>query len=528
MPFSVAVAGGDLQIVYADGTVQTLTLPTGVTISDARPPYFAILGRNVILAGAPDRPIWIDPDATVRPVQVPTPSRAPTLAASAGAGTLSGTFRVKVSYVVKDHLGVDLMESNLSQASAASPTLTNKKLAMSNIPLSASSYVNARRFYRTATGPGEEYFEWFDIDDNTTTSFEDDTADAALSLFPAPDDHGQAPNRLTRIVEWKNRIWGVNAADLDGVVFSADGKLYAWPSTNQLPAGPAGGDRFGVVGLIPRRDELAIGRRDRVWKVIGNDETDFRMVILVEGKGILAPGSIVVARDVGRWLADDGVYEWDAAGVRCISDDDAKAWFTTDTYFNRALFPQAFARYNPLRHSYELFLAPVGGSTFTRWVSYDIDRKKWLGPHLTSAFTPTSAGVVYDASELKVPCVAGSDGKLYLVTPGTYHDGTSTAIDFDVTVAHHTGNAPDIEHFWGLLSILTKKLAGGTLDVICTTGDLSASPSATISHDMTTGRQKLRRAGVGRLLKVRLRNNEVDRETEVYGYELPFHELGRR
>jgi len=235
-----------------------------------------------------------------------------------------------------------------------------------------------------------------------------------------------------------------------------------------------------------------------------------------------------VTRDVARWLGADGVYEWDAAGVRCISDDDVKPWFSTDDYFNRAYFPDAFSRYNPIRHAYELFLVPAGGSTFSRWVSYDIARKKWLGPHKTAALTPTSAGVIFNSSEIHVPVVGGNDGYVYATTPGVFRDGLATAIDFDAVGAFHTGGAPDIEHFWGLISILTKIQGAGTLELIVTTGGLDAIASATINHDMTTGRQKLRRGGVGRLMQMRLRNNELDGRVEVYGYELPFHELGRR
>jgi hypothetical protein len=527
MPFSVAVAGSSVQIVATDGTITNVTLPTGVYIATtADPPSIAILDRYVVIANSPTKPIWIDPDGVCRPLPIPIPKQAPTCAAGA-AGGLTGTFRVKVSYLIKDNLGNDLAEGPMSVASLPVAVVA-QFISMTNIPISPEPAVNARRLYRTATGPGTEYFEWFDIEDNLTTTATDDASDAALSLLPAPDDLGTCPARLSLVVEWKGRLWGVASSEVDSLRFTADGKIYAWPAENTLLVRPVGRDRFGITGFLPRRDELGVGRRDYLWKVIGNDETDYRMVKLVEGKGIYGPRSVVVTRDVARWLADDGVYAWDASGVKCISDDDVKGWFTTDSYFNRSRFPYSVGRYNPIRHAYDLFLAPAGDTALTRWVSYDIDRNKWLGPHKTDEFTPAAAGLVFDSNELQVPCVGSSSGYLYLVTPGTYRDGASTAIDFDTYGAFHTGGAPDIEHFWGLFSILQKEQAAGTLAIYITTGELDSSNAVVINHDMTRERAKLRRGGVGRLMQVRFKNAEVNRECEIYGYELPFHELGRR
>jgi hypothetical protein len=525
MPFSVVVASA-IKIIESTGAVMDLTLPGGVWIDPLKMARFAVLDRNVIIVNAVSQPVWIDAFGNLRNLVIRTPAGAPTMAAGA-AGALTGTFRCKVSFVIKDDLGNDLAEGPLSIPSTT-VTVAAQKIVVSNIPTSGNTSVNCRRVYRTTAGPGEVYFEWFDLDDNTTTTFTDDAPDAAISLLPAPDDLGSAPARLTLATEYRGRVFGVSSAEPDYLRFSADGKHYAWPASNSIPVRPLGRDRFGVSGFMPRRDELGVGRRDYIWKLIGNDETDFRMVKLVEGTGIQAPDSIIVTRDVARWLAADGVYEWDAAGVRCISDDDVKPWFTTDDYFERAYFPDAFSRYNPIRHAYELFLVPAGGSSFTRWVSYDIARKKWLGPHKTAALTPSSAGVILDSDEIHVPVVGGADGYVYATTPGVFRDGVNTAIDFDAVGAFHTGGAPDIEHFWGLISILSKIQGAGTLELIVTTGGLDAIASATINHDMTTGRQKLRRGGVGRLMQMRLRNNELDAQVEVYGYELPFHELGRR
>lgn len=526
MPFSIVVAGTSLQLVNTNGTIETLTLPNLIYVKAGKRPRFAVLGRNVVVVNALSTPIWISPEGEVYPLSLVAPYSKPTVAAGA-AGSLSGTFSAKVAFGIKDGQGRVISLSDTGPASA-NVTTASQVIDYSAIQVSPDTKVNFRRIYRTATGPGEEFFHAFDIDDNTTTSFSDGSSDAALALVPAPTDLGRVPPRLELIVEWKGFLWGKQTSDPDGVYSSASNKLYAWPPSQNFPIRPIGRDRLGVTGFIPRRDELGIGKRDIIWKVVGSNWDDFRVVKLIEGKGIIAPDSVAVVRDVARWLAEDGVYEWDAEGVRCISDAKVHPWFTTDTYFNRGQFPKAFARYDPLKHSYDLFLAPAGSTDFTRWVSYDIARKSWMGPHKTTAFTPTGAGVIYDSNEVLVPVVGGDDNYVYQVTPGTFRDGASTAIDFDVTGKFHSGDAPDVHHYWGQLSMLTKVQSGGTLTITPKVGRLDASAGTAISHNLTTGRERLRRLGVGPLCQLRFQNSENNQALEIYGYELPFHEVGRR
>lgn len=528
MPFSLAVAGTNLKVIFPDGTVVDVTLPANASVVSGQRARFAIFERNVIVVNATSIPVWMDADGVVRPLAIPSPHAAPTVAAG-GVGALTGTFRVKVAYVVKDNLGATLAEGPRGPASQI-VTVAAQQISMTAIPISTDASVNCRRFYRTATGPGTEYFEWIDLDDNITTAFSDDALDADLSILAAPDDHGSAPGKLTLIAEWKGRLWGKTPGEIDVARYSADGKHYGWPETNALQIQPIGKDTLGITAFIPRRDELAIARRDMIWKVIGSSDDDFRLVKLIEGKGVLAPDSVVVARDVARWLADDGVYEWDSEGVRCISDAKVHPWFNTDTYFDRSQFRNAFARYDPLKNSYDLFLVPTGGTTFTRWVSFDISRKAWLGPHLTDAFTPTAAGVLFDAGEVLVPAVCGSDGYVYQVTPGNYADGPSTGVGiaFDVTSKFHSGGAPDITHYWGEIAILTHKETTGVLTITPKVGRLDASAQAAISHDLTLGRQRLRRPGVGALCQLRFQESTANQPLAIYGYELPYHEVGRR
>jgi hypothetical protein len=530
MPFSVVAAGTSLQLLFTDGSIQTLTLPTGVTVLSGTRLRGAVMNRNVVIVNCTTRPVWLDADGLLYPLSLAPPSHVVFLAAGA-AGSLTGTFKVKVAFAVKDAVGNILMETTLGPESAE-VSVTNQFIDVTNIPIAGDSAVNCRRVYRTSDGPGTEYFPWFDLDDNSTTTYSSDTSDEALGTLPAPDDLGSAPPRLTNITEWKGRLWAVDPADLDAIRFTADGKHYGWPTTNRLVVRPIGRDPFGVTAFLPRRDELGVAKRNIIWKVAGSNEDDFRMVKLVEGQAgqqiSVAPDSANIVLDVARWLGSDGVYEWTAEGVRSITDEDTRPWFTTDTYFNRAQFPNAVARYEPRKHAYELLLAAAGGTTLNRWISYDIDARKWWGPHKTDAFTPTCAGAVLDSNSLLQGALGGSDGYLYVVTPGVYRDLTATAIALDGLLHVLQVPDPDLTHYYGEIFAHTKIQAGGTLTITPYLGGLDAAAQTAISHGLTTGRQRLRRVGVGRLESLQLTNSEVDQEVVVYDLEQPWHVVGRR
>lgn len=532
MPYYILQGGSSLQMMSDTGTLTTLTLPAGVTIDSTKRGRFAILGRNTVMVNSPSVNLWIDPEGTVRPMVLRPPATQCNVAAGSSTG-LTGAYQVKASFIVTDpDTGSLISESALSPASA-SVTLANQDLAVTGIPVSFDAETSARRLYRTASG-GSVYYRWVDIDGNTQTAYTGNLSDAALALLPASPTLGAPPGTfpggsLELIASWKDRFWGRSGKleDIDTTWYSENLSIYKWPASNGLVAKPQGQDRYGITAYIPRRDELGICKRDRVCKVVGNSSSDFEMIIVVEGVGCVAPDSVAVIRDIGYFLSYDGVYQWGPSGVASISRDKAHAWFATDTYFNRGAFETAVGRWNSQYDLYELLLPAAGGTTLNRWVAYDIRQQTWLGPHITSAFTPTLAGYLHDANALPVPFLGDSTGFISKMDPSATNDW-STAVAFDVTGKAHSGNTPDIEKQWLELSVISKIQSAGTLTVTPYVGSLSASAGAAISHDLTSGRQRLRRLGNGRFCKLRFQHNTVSEGCEVYGYELPYFELGRR
>lgn len=521
MPFTLFQGGSSLQLMDTSGNLTTLTLPTGVTIDSSKTPRFAIFGRYIVVVNSPTRPLTVDADGIVR-VLTPNPPATPAVTTGTDAGSLSGTYLVKYSYVVFDAFRRLISESALSPAST-SVTIASKLLRAASLALSSDT-ISAIRLYRTATN-GSTYFQWVDLEGNVQTSVQDDLADA--SLPSASVASLGTPPKLTHVGEFRERLFGVSATDVDALRYTETSKMYAWPSTNRLIIPREGNDDRGITGILARRDALAIGRQNSLVEVKGDSNSNFRIVKLSQEIGIEGDDSCAQFRDSFFFLSKDGVYTWDNDGINCISDGKTRAWFNTDTYFNRSRFRYSVGRIDPLTNRYQLLLSAAASTSLDRWIEYDIINKTWWGPHKTDDFTPSWMSTLIDANNLAQPIIASTAGYFYK-EQDTRTDGTATGIALDVEGKFHDMNTPDIFKYFGQLSLISKVQSAGTLSIIPYVGDLSASAGSTISADMTLDRQRLRRLGVGRFCKLVFQHSTNAQDVELYGYELPFHEIGRR
>lgn len=541
MAYMLVQGGSKLyKVDLATGTETELTLPSGVTLSTSRKPHFALLNQWVVMVNSPSKNLLIDPEGVVTPLVPRPPMHGPSVAAGAGTG-LTGGYMFRQSFAVKNSDGEILVESPLSPPSV-SVTLANQNASLTDIAISPDSHVNCRRIYRTLTdGAATVMFHVFDIEDNTTVALVNATADAVVTLLPTMNTGYASPPgtlpgvRMKNIVQWKSRLWGVpdDPALCDTIYVSDTNKIYSWAT--QLAAYPTGQDERGVIGFAVRRNELGFLKRTGLWKVsAASGSTGIAVAnlglqqIAYDKSGCVSEDTIVTINDKVYWLGADGVYEWGDDGVTNITEETVHPWFTTDTYFNRTRFANAFARYNEERGQYELHLAAAGSSSEDRWVSFNVGTRRWYGPHKTGVVTPTHAGHLKDANGLPMTLVGGSNGIVYTGNSSNKRDGSATAIDMDCYGPWHIGGDSDVSKFWGQLSVETRIEASGTLECIPYVGGLNASAGASISHTQTLGRELLRRLGDGRLLRLRFRKNTVNEGASIYGYSVPWHFIGRR
>lgn len=543
--FYLVHAGTSLQVLRDTGAIYiTLTPPPGVTISNTRRARFATLARRVIITNAPSENLWLDPlDFTLHrlalgDIGAPTKPSAP-VAAVGGSTGLTGAYKAWVSYVHKGTGGEVLNQGPLSDPSNI-VTLANQSLALSAIAVSTNPDVNCRRLYRTVTGGTEPLF-WADIDDNTTTTFDDGTADAGLG--DAAPDLGFAPAGTTPgtymelITEWRSRIWG--RANVDHIVYSEVEFPWAWPSANDLPAQSLGEDETGITGFIRRRDELGVGKRNRIMRVVGNTNEDFQVIIVSEETGILASESVLVIRDEGYFQGIDGVYKFGPDGVTPLSRDKVDPWFLEDdpargAQFNRSLFSQAVGGYNPQDDSYDLHLPALSSIVLDRWVSYLLKDRRWMGPHKTTAFTPTLRALFRDAGAAFLPIIGGADGYIYLMNriPPNDYPGAAPSVAASIAInwiSNFLNNgSPDQTHVWGQPTFHLKAQSAGDITLTPRLGSLTAVDGVTRLLSMLKSRERLAVWGTGQLFRLQLTHDVVDQDVELYLWEQPVSTIGRR
>jgi len=523
MAFTIIQAGTSLQFVNTAGSITTLTLPSGVTLDSTLLPRWAIFGRYVVLVNSVSRPVIIDGAGVVR-VLSPKPPRTTITLSGAAGGSLTGTYTVKQTFRIKDADGNIITQSDYGLPSAA-VAISGQYLKADGLDISEDD-VTETLLYRTTTG-GSTYFPWIVVDGNTQTSIQDDLSDASLQLLSAAT-LGTSPD-LSLVAEWRGRLWGVSKIAIEFLRFSEASAMYAWPTANSILIPRLGEDTRGIISLIARREALGVGRRNSIHQITGTSSSDFRPVKLSENVGVESNESVKVYRDVAYWLWKDGVYQWDSNGIKSISDNKVRSWFSTDTYFNRARFQNAFAIVDPIRNRYKLFLAAAGSSVENRWVEYDIENKTWWGPHKcdVNGWTPTCSFVMPDANDTLLPTIGTSNGFMWKERTDAVDD-LATGIAIDVDTKFMDGSSPDIDKHFGELSILGKAQSSGTIAVVPTIGYLNSSPGGTINYDMTKGRQRLRRLGNGKMVKLNLQHSAANEPIEIYGIEIPFVELGRR
>ncbi len=529
MGFYLLHAGTSLQKSTIAGTISNITLPTGVTMLDTRPLRAALLESTVVVVNAPSRNIAVNPSTlTTRLLCIDGPTTSLT-AVTNGPGELVGEYRYCYTFAI---IAGSIILTESPRSPLSDPVGFNgHAAALSSIDVSGTAGVTHRIIYRT-TSNGAEFFEVTRIADNSSTTTTENVSDYDLKLLPIAEARGNPPgtdgtDRFRLIVSWKDRLFASPANDPDYVYVSGNRDISSWSTLRRFTVQSKGEDSIGVTGFMPRRDELVMGKRRKLWKLIGTSPDDYEQVLIVEGIGVMSQEAAIVVRDQCYFLAEDGFYVYGNEGLVSLTRDKVHPWFTTNDYFNREMFDNAFAYHNQKYDTIHLHLAAAGSTNLDRWVRYDMKQQEWFGPDKTAAFTPTCGGAMDDSIGFNSPVMGSSAGFLYRLNSSTASDD-GTAIEFDVEAKFHNANTPDIEKYWGQPAIITKIEAAGTLSVVPKVGALNASAQSTISVDLTLGRARPRRLGTGRMCQLRFYNNENNQNVTIYGYDIPFHELGRR
>ena len=121
--------------------------------------------------------LWLTP-AFEGPMLTNSPAypTAPTLALAAGAGMGIGAYSEVITFVTAAG------ETGLGVTAAITTTSGNQQISLTAIPTSSDPSVTGRYVCRTKVG-GAIYYRVALINDNTTTTYTDSTADASLTVY---------------------------------------------------------------------------------------------------------------------------------------------------------------------------------------------------------------------------------------------------------------------------------------------------------------------------------------------------------
>lgn len=282
-----------------DGGNTYTSIKAGVT--DHRSWYFASYNDVLYMFNGVDT-IQAYDGTTIRDAGYARPfgGTPPTVAVGAG-GVLSGAYQYKVTLVYNNN---PASESSASDASAVvNPAAQQVNLTV--IP-TGGSQCTARNIYRTKAG-GSLYYFVATINDNVTTTYTDNVADAAQGTNQAPTDNGAPPVGAQFGVMWRGRMClaGVPGS-LQRVFMSSTSSTEQTPGGGGLTlhgSGPeifpvlnfidAGDDNSPVTGLGVIQDRLVVFKQNGIYTIDGNDASNMQVFVAQADTGCIAPKTIV-------------------------------------------------------------------------------------------------------------------------------------------------------------------------------------------------------------------------------------------
>lgn len=208
------------------------------------------------------------------------PQSAPTATTAATGTALTGDYQWAVTYVNSQAVEGDLSTATVTWTGAG-------ENASVTIPTAPASFgVASRRIYRTEAG-GTEFKRVTTINDNSTTTYEDATADGALGVA-APTDQGTPP-AYSILTYARNRLWMNDTTERNLVWYTELANPYVVKTTNFIRIGDNASDL--VRAIAPYDTGMAILCDNSVWYIHMPDDTpsNWQQVQLKTSYGTKSP-----------------------------------------------------------------------------------------------------------------------------------------------------------------------------------------------------------------------------------------------
>lgn len=416
----------------SDGGVPGGTVLTGLSTStEIDFPYDADLVAVVDGASQPQKST--DGSAWTQ-MGISAPSVAPVASAIAGGSLIdANTYELSYSYVDAGDLGAESNESATDTQAASGADLT-VRLA---VTASADTQVDGIYVYIRNVTAGESVRRRYRDTPyaNTTGNIDIDGSETWEDNDEAPTDHDLPPT-LEYAVPWKSRWWGFKGRTL---YFSQIFEPQSWPALFFIDIPFEKGD--AITAIIPQGDTLVVfGAESKPYLIIGQTSLDFEVRPAFGAQaGALGFRSVTAIENGIIHAATDGVYIFDGATDRLLSDDIDPGWQDCMSLSAVADLNKVAVLYDTPRKTVHIAvprLFPFG--TAGEWI-LDLHRTRVSGESAWTSTDRTIGGYVpWDGPETG----AGNHGRLFSwsnTIGKLYEECTGTTADGGDMIADYTG-----------------------------------------------------------------------------------------
>ena len=371
-----------------------------------------------------------------------------TLAGAAGAaGSPSGTYELRVSYV-NTRTGV---ESSISNTATATVTVVNQQISWSNIPVSSDGQVDKRNLYVRNTSTQANFYLAGSVADNTTTTATTNTLDSALVTI-GPDTAENDPPPSASVCEWHGSrmfVAGPNAPTT--IFYSKLGSPEQFDPDFFEYINPIDGQ--SITGLHSTSGALLVFKRESTWILVGDDPSTWEILPLFKDVGAVSHRTIVTVEGITYWWSEQGPMSWDGGSRQPRPIGRGLLSNTIDpTVIAPAQMAGAMAVADAANQRI-LFALPETGFTKNNFIiPFNYGMNRWDAEEWR-IIDVASFGVVDDSSSIPVIYIGSYSGQLFTfwsglndgvpsgTASGTVTSATSTTLTDSAAAFVTTGNS---------------------------------------------------------------------------------------
>jgi len=375
-----------------------------------------------------------------------------TVTGSVGSGNLVGAYNYAITYINASNPN-NIIESSPSPFPNIFITATNQSITLNTIQTSSDPQVTGRNIYRIGGTIGGTALLVGTINDNTTTTYNDNLADNSvvgqqmiLRQDPAPSGGWQS------IAYHKGRMWGFGSLGPSLYSFSANVmKSDLWYSNYLQPTSfnsvtqvlDCGTDATDYPMALATLDSVLLAlKQQSCWIIYGDSQNDFitRRLFSI---GCVSKGSVAVGYGKVFWLSADGVYFFDGVNAPTNISDGSIAQGSIRTAIN-TLLASANSADNPdvgvrgfiTNRTYYLSIYSLQNSVTPVTYAYDLVIGAWTQLSFSAQAIVAANGLFY--TQNGSPFVSGKVG--YSLVLGT-STATNTSVDQWFAAETDYGNA---------------------------------------------------------------------------------------